>query len=75
MLLWATCGMVSFFHGQNDGQKGVGLVMMILIAIMPAYFSLDKEINLQSINANVMVIEKIISSTDTTQFGKAGFFK
>jgi PiT family inorganic phosphate transporter len=69
MLLWATCGMVSFFHGQNDGQKGVGLVMMILIAIMPAYFSLDKEINLQSVNANITVINKIISSVDTTQFG------
>ncbi len=73
MLLWFTCGLVSFFHGQNDGQKGVGLVMMILIAIMPAYFSLDKEINLQSVNANVTVIEKIISATDTTQFGKEEF--
>jgi len=73
MLLWATCGLVSFFHGQNDGQKGVGLVMMILIAIMPAYFSLDNSINLQSINANVVVIEKIISATDTTEFGKEEF--
>lgn len=73
ILLWFTCGLVSFFHGQNDGQKGVGLVMMILIAILPAYFSLDNEINLQSVNANVMVIEKIISSTDTTQFGKEEF--
>ncbi|MES2512640.1 MAG: inorganic phosphate transporter [Bacteroidota bacterium] len=73
MLLWFTCGLVSFFHGQNDGQKGVGLVMMILIAIMPAYFSLDNEINLQSINANTSVIEKIISATDTTQFGKEEF--
>lgn len=73
MLLWATCGLVSFFHGQNDGQKGVGLVMMILIAIMPAYFSLDQSINLQSISANVSVIEKIISTTDTAQFGKDEF--
>lgn len=73
MLLWLTCGLVSFFHGQNDGQKGVGLVMMILIAIMPGYFSLDKEINLQSINANTTVIGKIISATDTTQFGKEEF--
>jgi PiT family inorganic phosphate transporter len=70
MLLWTTCGLVSFFHGQNDGQKGVGLVMMILIAILPASFSLDSEINLKSTNANVMVINKIISTTDTTQFGK-----
>ena len=73
MLLWTTCGLVSFFHGQNDGQKGVGLVMMILIAILPASFSLDSEINLQSTNANVMVINKIISTTDTTQFGKEEF--
>lgn len=73
MLLWMTCGLVSFFHGQNDGQKGVGLVMMILIAILPATFSLDKDVNLQSINANVVVIEKIVSSLDTTQFGKEEF--
>lgn len=73
MILWSTCGLVSFFHGQNDGQKGVGLVMMILIAIMPGYFSLDKSINLQSVNANVLQIEKIIASTDTTQFGKDEF--
>ncbi|MBA4240867.1 MAG: anion permease [Sphingobacteriaceae bacterium] len=73
MLLWTTCGLVSFFHGQNDGQKGVGLVMMILIAILPASFSLDSDVNLQSTNANVMVINKIISATDTTQFGKEEF--
>lgn len=73
MLLWTTCGLVSFFHGQNDGQKGVGLVMMILIAILPASFSLDADINLQSTNANVTVINKIISATDTTQFGKEEF--
>ena len=65
--------MVSFFHGQNDGQKGVGLVMMILIAIMPAYFSLDSEINLQSVSANVTVIEQVISKADTSQFGKEEF--
>ncbi len=70
MLLWATCGLVSFFHGQNDGQKGVGLVMMILIAILPASFSLDSEVNLQSTNANITLISNIISTTDTTQFGK-----
>ncbi len=73
ILLWFTCGLVSFFHGQNDGQKGVGLIMMILIAIMPAYFSLDKNISLQSINTNVIVIEKLISTTDTSQFGKEEF--
>lgn len=73
MLLWTTCGGVSFFHGQNDGQKGVGLVMMILIAIMPGYYSLDSEVNLQSINANLTAIERIVASTDTTKFGADEF--
>ena len=40
-LLIATCGGVSFAHGSNDGQKGMGLVMLILIGLAPATFSLD----------------------------------
>ncbi len=40
-LLIATCSGVSLAHGSNDGQKGVGLVMLILIGIIPAGFSLD----------------------------------
>lgn len=66
MLLWATCGMVSFFHGQNDGQKGVGLIMLILIAVLPAQFSLDSSINLQSIQGNVSKIEMLMAKADTT---------
>jgi len=66
MLLWLTCGMVSFFHGQNDGQKGVGLIMMILIAVLPAQFSVDSSINLQSISGNVSKIEMLMSKADTT---------
>src|ERR1700743_447657 len=31
LLLITTCTLVSFFHGSNDGQKGVGLLMLILI--------------------------------------------
>lgn len=73
MLLWTTCGLVSFFHGQNDGQKGVGLIMLILISILPAQFSLDSKVNLQSVHANVDAIDKIVAATDTTQFGKDEF--
>lgn len=73
MMLWMTCGLVSFFHGQNDGQKGVGLIMLILISILPAQFSLDSKVNLQSIHANVDAIDKIVAATDTTQFGKDEF--
>lgn len=66
MLLWLTCGMVSFFHGQNDGQKGVGLIMMILISVLPAQFAVDSSINLQSIEANVAKIETLMLKADTT---------
>lgn len=66
MLLWGTCGLVSFFHGQNDGQKGVGLMMLILIAILPGHFALDSSVNLQSVNSNIRGIETLIRRADTT---------
>jgi inorganic phosphate transporter, PiT family len=44
ILLITTCTLVSFFHGSNDGQKGVGLLMLILIAFLPATFAIDHNI-------------------------------
>jgi PiT family inorganic phosphate transporter len=73
MMLWLTCGLVSFFHGQNDGQKGVGIIMMILIAIIPTQFSLDDTVNLQSVNASINSINQIVMRTDTAEFGKDEF--
>ena len=32
---------VSFVHGSNDGQKGIGLIMLVLIGIVPQQFVLD----------------------------------
>jgi len=40
-LLVLTCTGVSFAHGSNDGQKGMGLIVLILVGIVPATFSLD----------------------------------
>src|SRR5271169_4453270 len=34
-ILILTCTLVSFFHGSNDGQKGMGLIMLILIGTVP----------------------------------------
>ncbi len=70
MLLWLTCGLVSFFHGQNDGQKGVGLIMLILIMIMPSYYSLDENVNLQSIKTNVVTIEQLVIKADSSILSK-----
>ncbi|MVW79578.1 inorganic phosphate transporter [Bordetella sp. 02P26C-1] len=33
---------VSFVHGSNDGQKGIGLIMLVLIGIVPAQFVLNE---------------------------------
>lgn len=70
MMLWITCGLVSFFHGQNDGQKGVGIVMMILIAILPGQFAIDETVNLQTTSANIQKIEFLLLKADTTKFGE-----
>jgi PiT family inorganic phosphate transporter len=40
-LLVLTCTGVSFAHGSNDGQKGMGLIVLILVGIIPATFALD----------------------------------
>jgi PiT family inorganic phosphate transporter len=40
-LLVLTCTGVSFAHGSNDGQKGMGLIVLILVGIVPASFALD----------------------------------
>lgn len=40
-ILFLTCTGVSLVHGSNDGQKGVGLVMLILIGLLPAHYSLN----------------------------------
>jgi len=41
-LLVLTCTGVSFFHGSNDGQKGMGLIMLILIGTVPTAYALNR---------------------------------
>jgi PiT family inorganic phosphate transporter len=62
LLLITTCTLVSFFHGSNDGQKGVGLLMLILIAFLPATFAVNHSISndkiLSALNQTEMVLKK-----------------
>jgi PiT family inorganic phosphate transporter len=44
-ILIFTCTGVSFAHGSNDGQKGMGLVMLILIGVLPATFAINEGAN------------------------------
>jgi PiT family inorganic phosphate transporter len=41
-ILVLTCTGVSFAHGSNDGQKGMGLIMLILIGIVPTAYALNR---------------------------------
>src|ERR1700736_96893 len=41
-ILVITCTLVSFFHGSNDGQKGMGLIMLILIGTVPTAYALNR---------------------------------
>lgn len=58
-----TCTAISFAHGQNDGQKGVGLVMIILIALAPMKFAVDTSKSPAELLTNITAIESIISNT------------
>ncbi|MPS70473.1 MULTISPECIES: inorganic phosphate transporter [unclassified Novosphingobium] len=43
-LLIFTCTGVSFAHGSNDGQKGMGLIMLILIGTVPTAYALNRAV-------------------------------
>ena len=50
-ILIFTCTGVSFAHGSNDGQKGMGLIMLILIGVVPLAYSLNKNLDTQHIQS------------------------
>jgi PiT family inorganic phosphate transporter len=50
-ILMFTCTGVSFFHGSNDGQKGMGLIMLILVGILPTTFALKDFSSSQDLDA------------------------
>jgi phosphate/sulfate permease len=69
-ILFLTCTMVSFFHGQNDGQKGVGLAMIVLIAIVPTYFAINDNLDTSKLPGSLTKIEQVLASVDSTALSK-----
>lgn len=61
-LLVLTCTSVSFSHGTNDGQKSIGLIMLTIIGLMPAAFSLNPEahVTLQQLSAQAQAAAPLI---------------
>ncbi len=57
-LLFFTCTGVSFAHGSNDGQKGMGLIMLILIGTVPTAYALNHAVAYQEVQNFIAVSEK-----------------
>ena len=58
-LLCLTCGAVSFAHGSNDGQKGMGLIMLILIGTLPTAYALNRAVPDSHVPAFVAATQQV----------------
>lgn len=82
-ILIGTCTGVSYAHGSNDGQKGVGLMMIILMTFFPLQFALNsdstmahflhgnsKNFNIVECRASAAAIETALASSNNQNLSK-----
>ena len=67
-LLIGVSGFVSYAHGSNDGQKWVGLAMLILISLVPASFAINPSIDMTEIRTNITHVDSVLNAVDETRF-------
>jgi PiT family inorganic phosphate transporter len=60
-LLVLTCTGVSFAHGSNDGQKGMGLIMLILVGVLPMGYAVN-------LNTSPAVLRELAATTQDISF-------
>lgn len=61
LLLILSCAGLSFTHGSNDGQKGVGLIMLILISIAPLSFAMNSDRDIMEMEPSAKIaLEHVI---------------
>ncbi len=70
-VLVLTCTGVSFAHGSNDGQKGMGLIMLILIGIIPTIFAVNLDADSKSIADLEIAARKTMAMLDLAGNGKS----
>jgi len=64
-LLIFTCTGVSFAHGSNDGQKGMGLIMLILIGTVPTAYALNRSLpasHIAEFTQNSIAASKVVNA-------------
>ena len=64
MLMVLNCTGVSFFHGSNDGQKGMGLIMLILIGTVPTAYALNHAMSPAELQDFIAVSERTVHILD-----------
>src|SRR5246500_2496059 len=69
-LLILTCTLVSFAHGSNDGQKGMGLIMLILIGLVPTAYALNKSVPESHVQS---FVESSIAASKVVEAKAAGY--
>ncbi|WP_027795122.1 inorganic phosphate transporter [Paraburkholderia acidipaludis] len=70
-LLILTCTGVSFAHGSNDGQKGMGLIMLILIGTVPTAYALNKAVTPEQTQTYLAVAQQAARTLDRYANGVA----
>jgi PiT family inorganic phosphate transporter len=60
-VLVVTCTLVSFFHGSNDGQKGMGLIMLILVGLVPGAFALNMNTDATTSQRTVTELRQVVT--------------
>lgn len=66
-ILVGTCTLVSFFHGNNDGQKGVGLLLVVMMAFLPMNYVLNHSITPQQYGAAAHNIELALKQSQSSE--------
>ncbi len=70
-LLILTCTGVSFAHGSNDGQKGMGLIMLILVGTVPTAYALNHTVDRGSVDTFAAVSTQVAGSLQKYEQGAA----
>jgi phosphate/sulfate permease len=76
-ILTLTCTLVSFFHGSNDGQKGIGLVMLILIVFIPKDYVINPSQDIGVTYSQIKIIKETLNKSNAERLtdGELGIYK
>ncbi len=64
IILTVTCTLVSFFHGSNDGQKGIGLIMLIMIVFIPKDYVINSTQDIKATYSEMYVIKHYLDKSN-----------